>query len=304
MTTLNELAKEYEAYVKTDNAFQRKARIMQSIWRTEKGYAAGSHRGKTLGSRLPVLWAMDTLANYLTLTIAKVVRHEIDNIHQTGKLIAQPRIFNDLLSSQPLAFNLFAELQQDLRLATTVFRELAPNRVQTVTRIAFEYSPGRRDSRYTADKSAFDVYVEYQTPKDKRGFIGIEVKYHENLGGKASTHKARYDEIAETMDCFKADCLPRFRKQPLQQIWRDHLLAGSILQVDNFDDGFFVFLYPQDNTRCANAVKDYLACLTHRHTFEAWTLEHVSAVIQRHTDADWIAAFIDRYLNFAKLELD
>ena len=81
-------------------------------------------------------------------------------------------------------------------------KKLTEGKVEKVTRIEFEWSPGRGAITYTGDRSAFDVYVEFLTPEHKKGFLGIEVKYHENLIGKASPDRERYDEIAKDMNCF------------------------------------------------------------------------------------------------------
>lgn len=303
MTDLDDLARQYNACVRSDGAgFRRKARVLQSIWREERGYPTGLHRGRPLGSRLEMPWARETLNNYLTDTIRAVVRHEvIDSSRSAGKLYARPRIFNDLLSSQPLCFNLFAELQQDLDLASAVFRKLTAGRSAEVTDIDFEHSPGRGDLRYTGDSSAFDVYVTFTTPEGGRGFVGIEVKYHENLQGRPARHRTRYDDVAEAMGCFRPEASSRLRQQPLQQIWRDHLLAGAHLQADDFADGLFAFLYPQDNSHCSKAIEAYRGCLSNELTLAVWTLESVLEIIRQYTAADWSSHFFDRYLNFAKL---
>ena len=302
-TALDELAEKYLAYVGSDSIFQRRLRVLQSIWRTERGYAAGEHNGRLLGSRLPMPWARETLSNYLTPSIRHVVRNEVSGQRRNyDKLYSEPRIFNDLLSSQPLCFNLFAELQQDLALATAVFKLLTAGRVDRVIGVDFEHSPGRGDQNYTGDRSAFDVFITYETLQHGRGFIGIEVKYHENLKGVSAQHRPRYDEIADIMGCFKPELMTPLRNQPLQQIWRDHLLAGSLRQPGDFDDGFFVFLYPKANDACANAVRDYETCLSDRQTFTDWTLEDAASTIQEFTHAGWISHFVDRYLNYAKLQ--
>lgn len=191
-TDLDILARQYHAYIKSDGrGFRRRARILQSIWREEQGYRPGLHRGEPLGSRLPMPEAKDKLTNYLTEPIRDVVRAEVlDPEKSSGKVFAKPRIFNDLLSSQPLCFNLFGELQQDLDLASAVFQELTDGRVARVTSIKFEWSPGKGKLKYTNDRSAFDVYMKYRTPKGGKGFIGIEVKYHENLRGRTSENTA------------------------------------------------------------------------------------------------------------------
>ena len=94
------------------------------------------------------------------------------------------------------------------------------------------------------------------------------------------------------------------RRKPLQQIWRDHLLAGSLLHDGDagFDDGFFVFLYPNDNYRCAQAVESYRACMSDDRSFTAWTLEAVVAAVRTAGAAPWIDVFEDRYLAFDKIQ--
>ena len=305
--TLRDLAERYSALEAVDKSdFQRSARILQSMWRAEHGYEVGELKTRTgsrlLGSRLVMPWAQEKLANYLSDTIKDVVCAEVmDPKKSQGKLYGKPRIFNDLLSSQPLCFNLFAELQRDLPLATEVMKNLTNGLVGSVTAIDFEWSPGRGDLRLTGDRSAFDVYVSFSSADDKKGFIGIEVKYHENLIGAASPHKDRYDQIADQMGCFKESNREDLNAQPLQQIWRDHLLAGIHRIADRFEEGFFVFLYPQKNTHCSSAVADYERCLTNADTFASWTIESVASAIKRCTDDPWIDLFIDRYLAFEKV---
>jgi len=307
MTELDALAKRYHAYVRSDGrGFRRRARIMQSMWRQAQGFPIGvrtQSTGETLhGSWLQMPWAKETLSNYLTDTIRRVVRNEVEDEHKSrGKLFKSPRIYNDLLSSQPLCFNLFGELQQNLDLASQALSAMTSGRVRSVASIDFEYSPGRGEIKYTDDKSAFDVFIEYRDPRGRRGFIGIEVKYHENLRDQPAPHRKRYDEVADAMGCFKKDRRPTLRSQPLQQIWRDHLLAGAIRARDAFDDGFFAFLYPIGNTCCLRAIDDYRQSLASTDTFEAWQLESLCKHIASHTEAGWIRDFIDRYLSFQKL---
>ena len=305
MTPLETLARRLHAWEpNTDtNEFQRRARLLQALWRDERGLPVGSMRGKPRGALIAMPLAEETLANYLDDTIRAVVRREVlDPSKAKGKLFGRPRIFNNLLSSQPLCFNLFGHLAEDLALASAVLAEMTRGRVGSVTALEFEVSPGRGDPAYTGDKSAFDVFVEHTTPEGGRGFLGIEVKYHEGLGDKAAGHRARYDELADAMGCFEPGRRQDLQRKPLQQIWRDHLLAGAVRLVDGYDDGQFVFLSPAGNPRCASAVADYAACLTRQDSFDAWTLERLVAVIGRHSDAAWVDAVHRRYLDFARID--
>ena len=306
MTQLDELAKSYLAFEKSDKSeFRRKARILQSMWRSEKGYKPGMFHGREIGSLMSMPEAEENLNNYLSETIKEVVRNEVIENPMKGKLFKRDRIFNNLLSSQPLCFNLFAELQQNLELATKVFNKLVPELIKQVTKIEFEYSPGRRDPKYTGDRTASDVYVEFKNFKDGDGFIGIEVKYHENMIGDEKIKKPeklkRYREIANEMKCFRDGCINKLLQSPLSQIWRDHLLVGSILNIGDFENGFFVFLYPKENIHCREAVEDYKQYLTNDKTLKVWFLEDVAKAIKEETNEKWIEELINRYLNFEKI---
>ncbi len=285
--------------------FQRRARILQAIWREEQGFPCGEQRSKSgsrpLGSRLPMPWAQESLANFFPQA-REVVRSEVcDPKLSKGKLYGKPRIFNDLLSSQPLCFNLFAGLRLDLALASRLVRGLTAGRFCEVQAIGFEYSPGRRDPRYLADRSAFDVFLECTTLSGGRGFVAIEVKYHENLLGPAGTHRDRYDEVATQMGCFSPSTRDALKSSPLQQIWRDHLLAGVTRYVDGYDDALFVMLYPKDNRHVSDAVAAYRSCLSDVGSFADWTLEDVCDRLRQRSQVEWIGVFTDRYLAFSKV---
>ena len=304
MKSLNQLAKSMHCFEKVDtNEFQRRARILQAIWREERGYPIGELKSKLRGAMIEMPWAKEALANFLTDEIRDVVRHALSPENKSdGQLIQEKRMYDNLLSSQPMAFNLFAPLQNDLDLATEVFRQISDGRIHQVTEVVFEYSPGRWSNVYTSDGSAFDVYVKYDTPASESGFVGIEVKYHEDLLDPVAKHRARYDQVAGLMGCFPLDKRGALKKQPLQQIWRDHLLAGIHRHVDGFADGFFAFLSPAGNTACNEAIAHYRECMGVTKTFVHWTLESFVEALLDNTDAAWARDFADRYLAFEKVD--
>jgi hypothetical protein len=137
---------------------------------------------------------------------------------------------------------------------------LFPDRISEVDDIIFEHSSGRGNCEYTCDHSAFDVFVYYKTKNGKKGFIGIEVKYAENLNDKPSKDKPRYHQLADDSNLFKPDSHEKLIQRPIQQIWRDHLLSLAHLshKEENFADGFFIYLFPKGNKECQNAVNQYI----------------------------------------------
>lgn len=283
--------------VGSDNEWQRRARVAQSLWRQRNGFEAGLHRGRPLGSRLREAEGLPPrMASYMTENIRVAVRHALST-RQSGALFAEPRLWTDLLSSQPLCFNLFGELAADLELATRVLGSLLGERAGVVESIRFEWSPGRGDPKYLANKSAFDVFVTYRGSRG-RGFLALEVKYHEDLRGKAATASERYRTLARMHGLFSEKVFDRLERPPLQQLWLDHLLALQMLSVDghHWQDGVFVVLHPARNQRCADAVAAYRGLMSETATFDAITLERLLEVLAHETDRHWVAEVNDRYI--------
>lgn len=84
----------------------------------------------------------------------------------------EERLFNNLLSSQPLCFNFFGELSADPAFGLAVLKSYYPE-LTKLRRVIFEYAPAEN---YTEDHSAFDVAFEVESG-DKLGLIGWECKY-------------------------------------------------------------------------------------------------------------------------------
>lgn len=286
-----------------DTDFAAYARFLQSKWRETKGYPQLKDR---LGNFLDTDFAWKYKVNFLTENIRHLVTREIENAKNSGALISEPRIWNNLLSSQPLCFNLFGELSYDLNLATRYFQHLFPNKIDVVTEILFEYSPGRGEAKYLRDHSAFDFFVKY-TKNNQRGFIGIEVKYAESLREESKekserNFKPEYQNITDSCGIFKPESVPYLMKPPLSQIWRDHLLCLATKQ--DFDEGFFVFLFPSQNDHCKAGIDDYRKFLVFddemQNSFYARHLEEFLDALSAVSNADWIIELKQRYLGVSE----
>jgi PD-(D/E)XK nuclease superfamily len=286
-------------YDKSDYASN--ARLLQSIWRTEKGLDFEKY-----GNFLKLDFAKEKGTNFLTNGIFKIVKYEVKNKHIDGKVIQEPRIWNNLLSSQPLAFNLFGELKLNKELATTIFKKLYPEKnIKQVTAIEFEYSPERRSQKYTGDSSAFDIFIEYKMEKDKKGFFGIEVKYAEDLNDKPAKHKDTYENISIASGIFEMSNINRLKEKPIQQIWRDHLLTLSLFVTNNdYEIGDFIYLYPSANENCEQGIEKYKQTFNKsaESHFLLLTIEKLTETIKENCSENWINEFEDRYLKFGKIE--
>ena len=177
-----------------------------------------------------------------------------------------------------------------------------PEKVEKVTAVRFEYSPGRGNTKYIGDHSAFDVFIEYSRA-DTKGFIGIEVKYAESLKEETKemankNYKELYATLTNACGIFKDACIDKLRHPPLSQIWRDHLLAIATKQ--DYDEGFFVFLFPSKNQPCPAGVDHYRKHLASdnedQNGFYPRHLEDFIDTLTKVSDAEWIKELKKRYL--------
>lgn len=283
--------------VAADAPWQAELRLRQAWWREHLGQPAGLAGGRLLGSRLP---AGDTTNNFLTPAVGRAVAVAKA---QPGALVSAPRIYDNMLSSQPLAFNLFAELQADLQLASVVCRGLWPDLLDSVDEIRFEWSPGRGDSQFLGNRSAFDVAIFGRDPAGLSACVGIEVKYHENMTqDPGAAGNPRYSEVAEASGVFLDPNADALRALPLRQVWFDHLLALSMIGdgFENVSRARFVLLAPAINAAVVSVDAAYRTHLKDALTYERRSLEEVVAVVAGATDAAWIGDFSSRYLAGAR----
>lgn len=306
---LKELLVSHHAWEAADSSYSYrwKLRLLQSLWRQESDFPAQTWYGKLRGARLDIskVKGEDKFKNFLSKTAVEYAKQRYESLNDPTN---KDRKAVNLLTSETLCFNLFAELKNNLELASKVLRKMTDNRVHEVIDICFEYSPRSRSFKVTEDKTAFDVYVSFTHKEGKRGFLGIEVKYHENLKGSKRSlpdekKNERYDEITEEMKCFHTE-KPEFKdvkeKPSLNQMWRNHLLVGSYKTECKFDDGVFVFLYPKINEACEEAVEEYRNLLENDDSFMPWTIDCFVETLRKETkNADWVELIHSRYLDYS-----
>lgn len=293
--------KEYHVFYKPDTAFASHARLLQSKWRVKNGFKMNDQPKSDYGNFVKTDVAKAEKVNFLTDNIKNLISEKILEIRSNGGLVGEPRIWNNLLSSQPLCFNLFGELHYDLDLATRFFQHLFPDRVSSVTKVDFEFSSRRNNP----DNSAFDVYVEYLY-QDKKHFFGIEVKYQENLHEETpnkaaeifNKHKENYTRLTEESKFFKTNSIQHLQFAPLSQIWRDHLLSFNMSDKDI--SGSFIFLYPFDNEQCNKGVSTYQTFLASSNEeinkFYPRDLDKFIRTLNKIHNTKWTEDLVERYL--------
>ncbi len=292
--------------------FRRRARLRAALWREEHGWPMGVNVDDTpLGSRLAMPEAQAAGWNFLTPRIAELAAAYADGrLAEPRAKIDATRMHSDLLSSQPMCFNLFGELALDLKAATRFARRLWPGRVDRVVDVRFEHSPGRWSPAFLDNGSAFDVFLVHTTPAGGSGFVAIEVKYHENMRDKLPAQlRPRYRELALESGAFADPQASSLWSRGVWQLWLDHLLAWSLRRHPGsaYDTGISVLLHPAGNAEVAGVARAYSDHLVASERsgavpFQRLTLEACVDALQNVLNADWVPRFRSRYLDFSPVD--
>ncbi|NHA66840.1 PGN_0703 family putative restriction endonuclease [Phycicoccus flavus] len=292
----------HQAYYAGDRSeWQRTARLLQSLWRQSRGLPPGgeeSYHGSYLPDTDEVRHSGDA---YICDDAKAAVRRAVAD-KQRGAVMQPTRLWSNLLSSQPLCFNLFGPLSEhvdDPRISRALAR-VWPD-IATVTSIRYEWSPGRNDPRFLGNGTAFDVYVEFVATDGSARFLGIEVKYHEDLAVKPPTVGGRPRQVFEQSGAFRPGSFERMSTGATAQLLLDHLLALSMnLSPGSERTGRFVLLYPDKNDKVAEVVEAYAPDVVDD-TFAPTTLESVVAALRDEYAGPWIDELDQRYLDTSAL---
>lgn len=305
------LLRKYRVFEKYDNRFRACARLLQALWRERQGLPIGTYetpdgRQRRIGSLIGASVA-EAGRNFLSPDIAHLARREM-TYQEPGALIDQKRLYANLLSSMPLALNLFAPLKFDPRFAAKVIRSLIPGiDLARVLKVAFEHSPGRRQTDLTGDRTAFDVAITYERSDGEQGFLGIEVKYSESLNEPPPAElNVQYDALAPSSCLFKQPMSALLRVNPLQQLFREHLLAQAALSRGDWKEATFILIAPRHNHLAQQAARLYAAHLTEPGPGQAGflniELEQMIEALGWAGELDFAYALHDRYCNWLKLD--
>lgn len=319
----NILGEEY----KGDSKFVAKCRKLQSIYRIEIGeeicpyvdrYGNVHYYGNYISDgETP---KENCWKNFLTEDAFNYAKYRVDN-RQKYETIEKDRLFNNLLSSQPMAFNLFCPLRHMLEespeTATKVIKTALPKHpIHRVIKVDLEFIP-ENYTKLTGDKSAMDAIIEFKDKDGKDGFIAIETKYSENLGSNAAydidengNKRPREQSLKaiRQLRCFNPDVEMRILegKVKLTQIYRNFLLSETYGKWNTLES-YSIILAPKNHPSTDNEVNSLLRELReeYKNKIEEINLEDfVERIISVCPEeyATIFERFYDRYLNFDKLK--
>ena len=270
--------------------YKHKRRFHQGWWRTfvlshDQGNFYENGKAKTVCNRINNGENENFLSDNIFLTVTKTIEERMES--KVG-IIEEGRLFNNLLSSQPLTFNFFGEFKINTDLATRFFKKIFPE-ITEVNEVCFEY-PYKEN--YTKDHSAFDVAIPVKSGQ-KKGLIGFECKYTDSFSFRPSNAKVNYgDKGSKNHDNYKQifdkskshfinDYYEYVRDNDLNQLFRNELIGQSLFQNQHFD---FIqtglFCDPEDE-KALNSGKKLQRMITEPTKFRILTFDEFIEIFQR-----------------------
>ena len=323
------MEKKYGEEYKGDSRFVADCRKLQSIYRVEIGeeirpytdrYGNVHYYGNYISNgEIP---KENCWKNFLTEDAFKYAQMRTNPENKkTYETIEKDRLFNNLLSSQPMAFNLFCPLRQmreeSPEVATQVIKAALPDYpIHRVTDVDLEFIP-EKYTELTGDKSAMDAIIKFVDSDGRGGFIAIETKYSENLGTNAAykrdesgkkVPRTQCVNAIKKLQCFTPDVEKRIMEgdTPLTQIYRNFLLS----EMYGFEEGllsYSIILAPNGHPSTERELESLTNGLReeYKNKIKEIKLEDfVERIISICPEeyATIFERFYDRYLNFEKLK--
>jgi len=285
-----------------DNSFTKRMRLHQSWYRHHVlGVPCGT--GPTRNSTRHygnMLRREDGEAglNFLTPGIHDVVRARlVQDTHNVEPF----RLIHNMLSSQPMCFNLFGPLVQDHALATRLVRALWGDHIAQVTGVCIEWAPEPRQE-YLDDNTSFDAFIEYRAEGGGLGFLAIETKLTEPFSRRLADSPSYRRWMGEGGP-WRPDASGQVQAVRHNQLWRDHLLAWSLLSHPRspYSEGKLVVVHHPQDENCRKTVAGYRGLLQDERSFGELTLDSITGawgpLVE---DGVWLRAFRERYLELEK----
>jgi hypothetical protein len=267
-----------------------------------------SARGELYGN---LLRAEDGLKGWNFLN-ERIHRYAEQRLAEDSLHIEPNRLRNNLLSSQPMCFNLFAPLALDSELAVKLVSGLPGfGDISEVTGVKMEYAPPKETM--LNDGTSFDAWLEYKRENGYLGFIGIETKLTEPFSQKEYDFNQYYQRWQDN-HCWwwVPGAEKHFSDKKYNQLWRNHLLAFALRHQPEspYSEAFTAVLSHQRDTVCKNALVAYRKYLLPegRATLLEWSLDDLInrwlARVDTRETISWLHSLRLRYLDLEASEAE
>ncbi len=265
-----------------ESGFKKRMRFHQGWWRAfvlaEKQGHHPTRKNEFIGSAIQQ--GENSGKNFLSENIRRAVNETLQEREEVGAgIIEEGRLFNNLLSSQPLCFNFFGELKIDTDFALQVLLRFYSG-LTNVKRVIFEYAP---NEKYTNDNSAFDVAFEVER-ENELGLIGFECKFTDTFSQR-EYDKKEYREIYRQSSIFSKE-YENYTLGRYNQLFRNQLMAEAMLQHQKYDFVFTGLFCQQEDKQAIEIGGEFREMLNGDSLFRVITYQSYIEEIQQ-LPLDW-----------------
>jgi len=241
---------------KSDNKFVAKHRFHQSKYRCEilkENFGTGPTVKSEQNYGNMLIKGEKSGSNFISSVAFKyAIQRTFDKNINNSLTIDNYRLFNNMLSSMPMCFNLFSDLRELLitdkdacsKLFKSLFKEISW--IASVEYIGVEFIPIPIE-QYTNDKTAFDAVVLVKDGEGKKGIISIETKYTDLLGSNSSKNTAKKDELIGKYKIFSPETAANLKKNGYSQIYRNYLLTFAFAKVNKYKNFCNIIISPSED---------------------------------------------------------
>lgn len=300
----------------SDNPFTAKARLLQSIWRVENGLEIGigpeensvDHNGQPSFYGNMIKDGGSTGRNFFYNETFDYAQWRVSK-RLPKETIGEYRLFNNLMSSMPMAFNLFHPLMmlhtQNPAAVDKMMQNAFPDLpIYKIKEIGLEYIPTPIE-QYTNDKSAMDSFITFYDKEGGEHIIAIETKYTDSLGTNKAKDNALKTQFAIESGLFTEEGINQI-KTNCTQIYRNFLLAAKFRGVNRLKDSYSIILAPKDHPSTEKEINSLKKYLKNEYNYKLtdYKLEDFVSALKENCpveNMDWLEWFEDRYLNFGKI---
>lgn len=214
--------------------------------------------------------------------------------------IGRDRLFRNMLSSQPVAFNFFGNVVGRPQALLAWVQRIDPA-ASTVTEVRIEWAPHKRF--HLNSGSAFDAWVSYRA-EDQTGFVAVEVKYSEDLSkADKPAYQPKFEAAVGELGCWKDGSYEGLNTGGRQQFMLNTSLAQSLLRHGDSPDhpqyqrGHAVVMACDEDGEAKRVTNEVAGCLQKGPEMVDLTWLPLGESLElMGRDEEWVSEFRERYL--------
>lgn len=246
-----------------DDAFTARMRLHQSWWRAKVlGVPCGVGPHASSAARSGSMLTAGDGARGLNFLSPEIAAYALNRQSQFPRGIKKHRLVCNMLSSQPMCFNLFGAAALDESIALPLVSALIERRdLQRVVRVIVEHEPAPR-REHLGDSTSFDAFVEVEDQRGELGFVGIETKLTEPFSqdrypiaeGSGSRRWVDHERAP-----WRVPSVASLEAVAVNQLFRDHALAvAACHRVGSpYKFGALAVVRHPDDPSCAASMATY-----------------------------------------------